>query len=264
MRIILLYFILTGCHLNNLDITEHELMHHLKRLTSDSLQGRKAGTEMEYKAASYIAEEYSKINLRYFGKDYLQNFEFSTGMTFSVNNKVVLFNKKLKLFKDYSPLPFSQSKESKGRIIFGGYGVVAEEIQYNNYANIDVKNKIVLVLDGKPEGINPHFNFEKKIDHRTKAIVARDHGAIGIIIINNNSKNEIDAINNLKNDEKHPGVGIPAIELNIKIAIYIKMIFLTFYDRKLIFARFPTQFQRFERNFSLHARLQKWHVCKEK
>ena len=96
MRIISLFLVLIGCHHNSPGITEHELKSHLKTLASDSMEGRMAGTEMELKAASYIAEEYSKINLLYFGEDYLQNFEFSTGMVIGKNNKVVLFNENLK------------------------------------------------------------------------------------------------------------------------------------------------------------------------
>ena len=75
MRIIILFLVLMGCHLNNPGITKYELKRHLKTLASDNMQGRMAGTEMELKAASYIAEEYSKINLLYFGKDYLQNLQ---------------------------------------------------------------------------------------------------------------------------------------------------------------------------------------------
>ena len=186
MRLTPLIFLLLGCHLNNLDITEHELRHHLKRLASDSLQGRKAGTEMEFKAASYIANEYSKTKLRYFGKNYLQSFEFGATMEIGKNNNVILFDKKLKIFTDYSPLTISDSKEANGRIIFGGYGIVAEEIQYNNYANIDVVNKIVMVLSGKPNRINQQFQYEQHIEDKRKAVVAKEHGASGIIIINNN------------------------------------------------------------------------------
>ncbi len=218
MRLRPIIFLLLGCHLNNPDITESELRHHLKRLASDSLQGRKAGTEMEFKAASYIANEYSKTKLRYFGKNYFQSFEFSTGMEIGKSNNVILFDKKLKIFTDYSPLTISDSKEANGRIMFGGYGIVAEEIQYNNYANIDVVNKIVMVLSGKPNRINQQFHYEQHIDDRRKAIVAREHGASGIIIINNNLNNSIAETNNLKKDEKYKSVGIPVIEINTEIA----------------------------------------------
>ena len=49
------------------DITAGEILHHIKYLASDELQGRKAGTEFADRAATYIAEEFRTYGLRPIG-----------------------------------------------------------------------------------------------------------------------------------------------------------------------------------------------------
>ena len=59
--------------------------------------------------------------------------------------------------EDFVPFAFSPSKEVTARVVFAGYGLTKED--WNDYAGVDVKGKIVLALrhgpGWKPMGRNP-------------------------------------------------------------------------------------------------------------
>src|SRR4030095_6648297 len=74
-------------------------------------------------------------------------------------------------------------------IVFAGYGITAKDYGYDDYADIDVKGKIVLVLRYEPPPKDDKSPFRKLPDSsthaalRTKANNARDHGAAGMILV---------------------------------------------------------------------------------
>lgn len=79
------------------DIAEHASEYHLKNhisyLASDQLQGRLAGSEGEKKAATYLAKEFEKLNLKPFtGKEYIQNFNYSVKVNPHEENSSVQVN----------------------------------------------------------------------------------------------------------------------------------------------------------------------------
>ena len=47
-----------------------------------------------------------------------------------------------------------------GPVVFAGYGITASEYGYDDYAGIDVKGKIVLVLRHEPQESEPKSVFE--------------------------------------------------------------------------------------------------------
>ena len=66
------------------------------------------------------------------------------------NNFAVLTanqKRELKAKQDFVPFSFSASGSVRGPLVFAGYGVSADEFQYDDYAGIDVKDKIVLVCN---------------------------------------------------------------------------------------------------------------------
>jgi hypothetical protein len=74
-------------------------------------------------------------------------------------------------------------------VAFAGYGVSADELEYDDYVHFDVKDKIVVLLRYEP----PSFNKDNKEPHRgythharfiTKAINARSRGAKAVVLVN--------------------------------------------------------------------------------
>ena len=88
-------------------------------------------------------------------------------------------------------MPFNFSPRGKicGHVVFAGYGITAPEYNYDDYAGIDVKGKIVLILRHEPQEFDEKSVFEGKVytEHAqfsSKASNAKMHGARGVILVN--------------------------------------------------------------------------------
>ena len=71
--------------------------------------------------------------------------------------------------------------------MFAGYGASATEFGYDDYANSDVKDKIVVLLRYEPAGFAEKSGNHGMTEHSqliTKAIDARNHGAKAVIVVN--------------------------------------------------------------------------------
>jgi len=182
-------FIVDGDKDKNPEITVSEIKAHIEYLASDDLEGRFTGSKGCEEAAEYISDEFESYGLKpLFEDDYLQSFPFIAGLELGDNNYVQIINEQkkteLKIEKDYVIAPFSGSKEISGSLVFAGYGISAPKLNYDDYANINVKDRVVMVLRYNPEYDNPHTKFDEYSSFRQKATVARDKGAAGIIFVN--------------------------------------------------------------------------------
>ena len=87
------------------------------------------------------------------------------------------------------PLNFSSSGKLSGGVVFVGYGITAPEYHYDDYAGMDVKGKIVLMLRHEPQEFDEQSVFAGKAHTQhaqfaSKATNAKMHGAAGVILIN--------------------------------------------------------------------------------
>lgn len=213
LKIIIIIFLAFGCYNNNVKITKNELKDYIRYIASDKLEGRKAGSEMERKTAEYIAIEYSKFNLKEFNDRYLQNYDFTSGVSLGTSNRLSIANFHLEPGIDFIPLGFSSSSECSGSVIFTGYGIIAEDMNYNDYNNIDVTDKIVMVLRYSPENNNPHGNFTNHEALRKKAMVAREQGSVGMILVDGDPETENTDLKKLRTDKSYSDIGIPVIQI---------------------------------------------------
>jgi len=169
-----------------------ELSAHAKFLAAAELSGRAVGTPGIAAARDYIAAEFAKYGLLPGGdKDsYLQNFEVAVGVQAKLPTSLALDRSPaLTLAEDWLPLGFSASGLVEGEAVFAGYGITAREYGYDDYAGLNVRGKIVIVLRYEPPPKSDHSPFKKSPDFsahaalRTKANNARDHGAVGMILV---------------------------------------------------------------------------------
>ncbi|MBI4548168.1 MAG: M28 family peptidase, partial [Ignavibacteriae bacterium] len=171
------------------DITAQELQHHVKYLTSDELQGRRAGEKGNEVAAAYIASEFKKYGLLPVGDKgtYLQHFNFISSVKVGEQNKfAITANGKsdtLTLQEEFRPMGFSLDTTITAQLVFCGYGISDTALNYDDYANIDVTNKIIIVLRYTPEGRKQESPFFKHAPFRAKAFQARTQGAAGAIFL---------------------------------------------------------------------------------
>ncbi|MEO0249993.1 MAG: PA domain-containing protein, partial [candidate division WOR-3 bacterium] len=203
-------------------ITAEEIEAHIKFLASDELAGRLAGSEGADKAADYIASEFKSYGLKPVGDDgtFKQNFSFVGGvkpgpgnmLAWSLRGSV----KPLKAGEDFSPLAFSRDELVEAEVVFAGYGISAPELNYDDYAGVDVKGKIVLVLKNTPEG--DQSAFQKYSSPRYKALTAKEKGARGIIFVASEEKLKDDPLALLRYDQSFGDSGIAAVVLSRHIA----------------------------------------------
>lgn len=83
--------------------------------------------------------------------------------------------------KDFLPLLYSDSGDRTADTVFAGWGISAPEINYDDYAGLDVKGKFVLCFRGTPDGDDPKYQHYD--EHRTRMKTALDKGALGIVYI---------------------------------------------------------------------------------
>jgi aminopeptidase YwaD len=212
--------ILPGCSgtKENPQITSDEIFQHLGHLASDSLKGRLPGTEEDRLAALYIADEFSKAGLQLMGDGGLQAFEVITDLETGATNYLRIGEMDARLSEDFAPFPFTANTEVSAGVVFAGYGfdIDKEEVQWNDYAGLDVTGKWVMVLRGSAEIDSTSSAFHEYSNDRDKAMLAGDKGASGILFV---SGPNFDQEDKLIDFEKREGkVSIPAIHMSRKTA----------------------------------------------
>ncbi len=164
----------------------------IKTLSAPDMEGRGAGTKGLGKATHYIEVRYKRLGLQPAGTNgYLQPFTVTTGAKLKADNRLteqVDGNiQALVINQDFEPLSFSSSGAFTGPVVFAGYGATADEFQYDDYAGVDVKDKIVVVLRYEPEVFGVKSGQHGLTQHSqlvTKAINARNHGAKAVVLVN--------------------------------------------------------------------------------
>jgi Peptidase family M28/PDZ domain/PA domain len=164
----------------------------IKTLTQPKMEGRGEGTKGLVRAEHMLAERYKSVGLEPAGqRGFLEAFTVTTGAKLKGKNHLMVQSgesrMEAKLDQDYVPFSFSSSGEASGPLVFAGYGATAEEFGYDDYAGIDVKDKIAVVLRFEPSGFAAKSGNQGLTTHAqfiTKAINARNHGARGLILVN--------------------------------------------------------------------------------
>ncbi|MFC0263246.1 M28 family metallopeptidase [Fontibacter flavus] len=134
-----------------------EFERHVVTLSSDEFMGRMPFTEGETKTVNYIQEEFKKLGLLPGnGDSYFQDVPMMS-ITTSPSSEMIIHagSSKLSLkgFEDY--VIWTQRTDSnvsfeEVEIVFAGYGIVAPEYGWNDYENLDVEGKIVMVMVNDP------------------------------------------------------------------------------------------------------------------
>src|SRR5678816_1403756 len=137
-------------------ITPDGLLAHIKVLASDEFEGRSPGTKGEELSGNYITDQFKKIGLKPGNPDgtYTQDVPLAgiksePRMSFVVGDKTM----DLKFPDDFVASSARLQPEIKidnSDVVFVGYGVVAPEYGWDDYKNVDVRGKTLLMLIGDP------------------------------------------------------------------------------------------------------------------
>jgi hypothetical protein len=163
-------------------------------LASPALKGRYTGSPELEIAASYIANQFKSFGIKAAdGKDYLQPFNVTINARIGPDNlfRVESAGKRTQLAqgRDYIPISFSSSGKISTDVVFAGYGITAADLHYDDYAGIDVRDKIVMILRHQPQEFDEKsvFGGKETTTHSVfamKASNAKQHGARGVILVN--------------------------------------------------------------------------------
>jgi hypothetical protein len=169
-------------------ITAEDAKKHLSVLASDEYEGRETGQKGQKMAAKYIANDFKSIGLKSVtDTSYLQKFPLT--MSTQEGAAIQVGGKKFENFKDFYIWRFANNlKLESSSILFLGYGI--SDSLYDDYKNIDVAGKVLLLLDGEPmDKDSVSFLTGKKelsdwgSSFRKKTDLARKKGALAILIV---------------------------------------------------------------------------------
>ena len=170
--------------------TEQRLLKDVSVLASDEFEGRGVGTEGINKAAAYIEGVFREagLNVTVDKGDAFQEFEVSNGAKLEEGNALEIVDAAgvktpLEMDKTFRTCSFSEPGTFEAEIVFAGYAIESEK--YNDFAGIDVKDKVVLFLRRTPKTGDPHAGFnERDASLKTKLSQCYRRGAKAVLILN--------------------------------------------------------------------------------
>src|SRR5213596_656287 len=137
-------------------ITPDGLLAHIKILASDEFEGRAPGTKGEELSVKYITDQFKQIGLRpgdpdgtYTQEVPLAGIKSEPRMSFAVGDKTIDLKYPDNFIASSARLE-PEIKVDKSDAVFVGYGIVAPEYGWDDYKDVDVRGKILLMLIGDP------------------------------------------------------------------------------------------------------------------
>jgi hypothetical protein len=166
---------------------------YINYLASDSMKGRNTPSPELDLAADYIAGEFAAMGVRPVNGSWFQTVPLVTRNLdaeksfFKISRGTDI--KSFALKTDFIPFEMTADTLVKSSLFFAGYGITAPEFNYDDYRDVDVRGKIVLVMKHEPGEKDSTSRFDGKKDTKhsliaTKVENARKHGAIGLLVVN--------------------------------------------------------------------------------
>jgi len=173
-----------------------ESYYYCKTIASKEFAGRLTGHEGYSAAAKWAAKKFKEWGLKPLSQreGYLQAYPSPYTLVDQAeltlllpeeksdpNKEPVFKETKLEAGKDFLPLLFSDSGDNAAELVFGGWGISAPELGYDDYAGLDVKGKFILCFRGTPDEADKRYeNYDQ---HRTRMKKAKERGALGLFYI---------------------------------------------------------------------------------
>ena len=180
------------------DFSPQDILRHVDYLCRPELEGRRTGTTGGRLATAYVAAYFESLGLTPAGDGggWYQEFDFTAGVDLGEQNKLTWNKTEFELNRQWRPLAFSATGEvAPASIVFAGYGLSVPEKDgvsekegqagYDSFVHLDVSDKWLLVFRLLPENITPERRQQLSAHSslRYKAMVARDKGARGLILV---------------------------------------------------------------------------------
>lgn len=175
-------------------ITENEMREWISKIASDEFQGRFPGTLGEERTAGYLEEQFKMVGAKPGnGDSYFQNvplIQIANDQKLKLKVKGIKGEMEFDYSKDFiggTPQPKEKIELSNLDIVFVGFGINAPEYGWNDYADVDVKGKIVLALVNDPGYYDSTLFRGKNMTYYGRWIYkyeeAARQGAAGVLLI---------------------------------------------------------------------------------
>ncbi|HEX8913060.1 MAG TPA: M28 family peptidase [Humisphaera sp.] len=205
-------------------------------LASEALEGRGSGSPGIDMAAGYIAGKFEQIGLRTAPglESYYQPFKLTTSVTVDPTTALspgggadwaAKLGRAPKLDDDFQPLTFSAEGKLDAPVVFVGYGVADKDRNYDDYANVDVKGKVVLAFRFEPHTKDGASAFTKKKDDYSpnaaipeKARLAASKGAAALVLVNPPNFMPDDKVTSFARAGQTDRAGLPVIQVKRPVA----------------------------------------------
>lgn len=201
----------------------------VKTLADPAMKGRLTGTPELEKAAKFLAARYEKLGIPPAGgKSYFQWYDVTTNARMGKGNALKWTatgqTHTLEPEKDFVPFNFSMNGNVAGKVVFAGYGITAPEYHYDDYAGIDAKDKVVMILRHEPQEFDDKSVFNGKVYTRhaqmeAKAVNAKFHGARAVIFVSDAANHsDADQVEKFSRNVGPGFRGVPFVQVRAETA----------------------------------------------
>jgi len=192
LMIFLLILSSCGQQSNNLNtiidsVSKHEMQSTLEFLSLDLLEGRAPGTRGGEMAEHYMKSIYKLLDFEPYQNNYFQPFTLK-GYTIK-DLSLSLKNIPCQLYTDVMG-SYTREQEQftiNGDVVFAGFGIISEDWDWNDYKDISVEDKFVIIRVNEPDPNNPDLFEGSALTYYGRWIYkieeAARHGARGILLI---------------------------------------------------------------------------------
>lgn len=178
-------------------IGEDSLRANLTFISGSGLQGRMSLSPGDDAAAEWVAAEFAKCGLRPAATDasgkpsFLQPvplIEYKPDASATLLSLARNGGQRQEWRAPIVSGAFRDDVDVSGGLVYGGYGITAPELGYDDYAGIDARGKIVLLMEHEPQEDDPKSIFNGRgntryATGRVKLLNAQRHGAIAVLLM---------------------------------------------------------------------------------
>jgi len=169
---------------------------YVEALANDQMRGRDTGSPEHLKAAQYIAEHFQKAGLTAAGaQGFLQPVKFTAWKIVEPECGIELIRggtaERLALGDDaYITRGVEPAEFVEAPLVFAGYGLTVPEMNYDDFAGLDVRGKIIVMMGGGPSNIPGPLkaHYQNAVERRRFLLRA---GAVGTVTIQNPKTSDV-------------------------------------------------------------------------
>jgi Peptidase family M28 len=162
------------------------------KLSSPEFEGRGTAQPGGDRAAQYLADRFKALGLKPAGENgtYLQPIKFKSSEVL-MDSAVTIGDAALKHGTDYVLLPPYTAPEvdATSDVVFVGYGVVSEDLKRDDLAGLDLKGKVVVLLNGQPTEVDQGA-WRRASNPQARGLNLFGRGAAALIVGNAGSSGQ--------------------------------------------------------------------------